>query len=205
MGSRRVNLLVVVLVLAMLVGSAIVIATKETKLGLDLSGGTQLIYQGEGTPDNPEVNGEDIDRAIEIIRDRVDALGVSEPEIAPLGETQVQVSLPDVTDTKDAIDQVGDTAKLYFYDLEPNVIPFEEDVDEVTPQNLNQQRVPTLYQAVELASEQKPECKECTTEGPQLYLFEERSHAYVAGPVDAAPGAGRAHPEPGRAPVAAGP
>ena len=185
MGSRRINLLVVVLVLAMLAGSAYVIATKSTKLGLDLSGGTQLIYQGEGTPDNPDVNGEDVDRAIEIIRDRVDALGVAEPEIAPLGETQVQVSLPNVTDTKEAIDQVGDTAKLYFYDLEPNVIPFEDDVDEVTPQNLNQQRVPTLYQAVELASKQKPECKECTTEGPQLYLFEAQSHAYVAGPEDA--------------------
>jgi SecD/SecF fusion protein len=182
MGSRRVNLFVILLVLAMLVGSAIVIATKSTKLGLDLSGGTQLIYQGEGTPDNPEVDGEDIDRAIEIIRDRVDALGVAEPEIAPLGETQVQVSLPNVTDTKEAIDQVGDTAKLYFYDLEPNVVPVEPDVDEVTPANLNQQRVPNLYDAVELASKQKPECKDCTTEGPQLYLFEKQSHAYVAGP-----------------------
>jgi SecD/SecF fusion protein len=182
MGSRRVNLLVILLVLAMLVGSAIVIATKSTKLGLDLSGGTQLIYQGEPSAQNPVVDGADIDRAIEIIRDRVDALGVAEPEIAPLGETQVQVSLPNVTDTKQAIDQVGDTAKLYFYDLEPNVIPLEPDVDEVTPANLNQQRAPNLYQAVELASKQKPECKECTTEGPQLYLFEKQSHAYVAGP-----------------------
>ena len=105
---------------------ALVIATKATKLGLDLSGGNELIYQGQPTAQDTTVDGEDIDRAIEIIRDRVDALGVSEPEIARLGTDQISVGLPDVTNAQRAIDQVGTTAQLYFYDFEPNVIDREQ-------------------------------------------------------------------------------
>jgi preprotein translocase subunit SecD len=168
MGSRRTNITIIALILALLAGSAYVIATKPTKLGLDLSGGTQLIYEGEPSADNPTVDKEDIDNAIEIIRDRVDALGVSEPEIAPLGQTQIQISLPNVQDTQRAIEQVGDTAKLYFYDLEPNVVPLDPKVTEVTPSNLNQQATTSLYDAVELASKQNTSCNDvCTTTAPE--------------------------------------
>jgi SecD/SecF fusion protein len=183
MGSRRTNIIIVSLILVLLAGSLYVIFTKPTKLGLDLSGGTQLIYQGEPSPENPTVDQEDIDRAIEIIRDRVDALGVSEPEIAPLGTDQIQISLPNVQDTQRAIDQVGDTAKLYFYDLEPNVIPLDSKTTEVTPSNLAQQSTTSLYDAVELASKQDSKCNNvCTTTGPELYLFKKKSREYVGGP-----------------------
>jgi SecD/SecF fusion protein len=183
MGSRRSNIIIVSLILVMLAGSLYVIATKPTKKGLDLSGGTQLIYQGEPSAENPTVDQEDIDRAIEIIRDRVDALGVSEPEIAPLGTDQVQISLPNVQDTQRAIDQVGDTAKLYFYDLEPNVVPLDPKVTEVTPSNLNQQATTSLYDAVELASKQNTSCNDvCTTTAPEQYLFTKKGREYVAGP-----------------------
>src|SRR6188472_656113 len=183
MGSRRTNILIIALILLLLAGSILVIVTKPTKLGLDLSGGTQLIYQGEPSAENPTVDQEDIDRAIEIIRDRVDALGVSEPEIAPLGTDQVQISLPNFQDTQRAIDQVGDTAKLYFYDLEPNVVPLDPKTEEVTPTNLNQQATTSLYDAVKLGSEQNTKCNDvCTTTGPELYLFEKKSRQYVAGP-----------------------
>ena len=123
MGSRRFNLFVILFVVGLLIGSGLVIVSKETKLGLDLRGGTQLIYEAEGTPQNPEPGGEDINRAIEIVRDRVDALGVAEPEISQLGELSLQVNLPDVQDIERAKDQVGTTAQLFFYDLEPNIVP----------------------------------------------------------------------------------
>lgn len=183
MGSRRVNSAVIAFVVALLLGSAYVITTKETRLGLDLRGGTQLIYQGQPTPQNPgEVDGEDIERAIEIIRDRVDSLGVSEPEISRVGIDQVLVNLPDVQDAERAIEQVGETAQLFFYDFEPNVIPLTDDVDEVTPLNVSQQSTTSLYDAVELASEQESECRNCTTNGPEYYLFEAQSRQYAAGP-----------------------
>src|SRR5918994_1135517 len=64
MTSRRRNLLILVLVLGLVVASAIAITSKKTVLGLDLRGGTELIYEGRPTPDVPEVRGEDVDRAI---------------------------------------------------------------------------------------------------------------------------------------------
>ena len=122
MGKRRRNLFVLLFVLGLIAVSALVIANKPTKLGLDLKGGVELVYQGTPTGQSKEVSGEDIDRSIEIIRERIDQLGVSEPEVSRLGTNEISVSLPDVTNAQRAIDQVGTTAQLYFYDWEPNLI-----------------------------------------------------------------------------------
>src|ERR671922_940024 len=121
MTSRRRNLFVILLMLGFLVASGAVIAVKETRLGLDLKGGVELVYQGEPTPQS-EVTPEAIDRAIEIIRTRVDQLGVAEPEIQRLGQDQIDVGLPGIKDLNRAKKQVGTTAQLYFYDWEKSVI-----------------------------------------------------------------------------------
>ena len=123
MGSRRRNVFILLLVLGLLVASLAVIASKRTVLGLDLRGGTQLVYQGRPTPQTPVVTPDAIDRAIEIIRKRTDTLGVSEPEIQRIGSDQIQVGLPDVQNAKEAQDRIGQTSQLYFYDFEANVIP----------------------------------------------------------------------------------
>ena len=118
----RWNLFVLVFVAGLIAASLLVIGSVSTKLGLDLKGGVELIYQGTPTNQVESVSGSDIERSIEIIRERVDELGVSEPEVSRLGLDQISVSLPDVTNAQRAIDQVGTTAQLYFYDWEPNVI-----------------------------------------------------------------------------------
>src|ERR1700709_2623837 len=122
MGNRRRYLFVLLFVLGLVIASALVIANTTTKLGLDLKGGVELVYQGQPTGQVKEVSGEDIERSIEIIRERIDQLGVSEPEVARLGADQTPASLPDVTNAQRAIDQVGTTAQLFFYDWEPNLI-----------------------------------------------------------------------------------
>ena len=169
MANRRRNLFILVLVLAMLAASSWVISDKRTVLGLDLRGGTELVYQGRATPQVPEVTPEDIDRAIEIIRERVDTLGVAEPEITRIGADQIEVGLPDVQDSDRAIDRIGTTAQLYFYDFEPNVIPPNPDVSDPEERPYNR-----LIDAVEAASKRKPECFQntCTTNGPTHYLFD---------------------------------
>ncbi len=184
MGSRRVNLFVILFVIGLLAASALAITQKRTVLGIDLRGGTQLVYEGEPTPQTPQVTPADIDRAIEIIRDRVDALGVAEPEISRLGDKGIQVSLPDVQDAARAAAQVGDTAQLGFYDLDPNVIPKKKGT-EVTSQNLAAQLQPSLYDAVKLASEQPRSCGGvCTVSGDRYYLFDKKSKDLVAGPTE---------------------
>lgn len=121
MAGRRRNLFVLLFVLGLVGASALVIAEKKTQLGLDLRGGVELIYQGRPTPQQPEVTGESIERSIDIIRERVDAFGVAEPEISRLGTDQISIGLPDVTNAERAADNVGTTAQLYFYDWEPNL------------------------------------------------------------------------------------
>ena len=109
MGKRRRNLFVLLFVLGLVLLSGLVIASKPTRLGLDLKGGVELVYQATPTGQTKEVSGSDIDTSIDIIRERIDQLGVSEPEVSRLGTTEISVSLPDVTNAERAIDQVGTT------------------------------------------------------------------------------------------------
>ncbi len=77
-------------------------------LGLDLQGGVSLVLQP-----TRDVEGEELDQAIEIIRTRVDAIGVAEPEITRQGGT-VLVQLPGVDEQERALELVGQTAELRF-------------------------------------------------------------------------------------------
>ncbi len=121
MADRRRNTLVLLIVLGLVLASLAVIASKPTRLGLDLKGGVQLIYQGRATA-QAKVDTESLNRAIDIMRKRVDQLGVAQPEIKRSGGEEVTVSLPNVTNARRAQEQVGKTAQLHFYDWEPNVI-----------------------------------------------------------------------------------
>jgi SecD/SecF fusion protein len=191
MARRRRNLFILLFVLGLTAASAVVIATKPTVLGLDLRGGTQLVYQGRPTPQTPTVTPDAIDRAIEIIRKRTDTLGVSEPEISRLGQTEIQVGLPNVQNAEQAIKQIGTTSKLYFYDFEGNVIPppkssAPKDPTTAPATNPSVYTFPNLYEAVQFASKRKPECfrNECTRNGPTYYLFDSKSHQLLAGPAE---------------------
>ena len=126
MTDRRRNLIILGIVAIVLAGALAIVlpgspAQKDTKLGLDLKGGVELVYQARPTPKVPEVTPEAIEDAISTIRKRTDALGVSEPEIQRAGETEISIGLPDVDNAARAEEQVGTTAQLQFYDWEPNV------------------------------------------------------------------------------------
>jgi SecD/SecF fusion protein len=121
MADRRRNTLVLLIVAGLVAASLAVIASKPTRLGLDLKGGVQLIYQGRATAE-AKVDTESLNRAIDIMRKRVDQLGVAQPEIQRTGASEINVALPDVSNAARAQQQVGKTAQLFFYDWEPNVI-----------------------------------------------------------------------------------
>ncbi len=152
MTSKTRNFSIIALVLVLLAGSAFVIATKETVLGLDLRGGVELVYEGVPTPNSPEITPEAIDDAIETIRKRTDALGVSEPEIQRAGSDQISIGLPNVDNADRAIEQVGTTAQLQFYDWEPNVLG-----DRGPDQPYTGSR--SLFDAVEVASKAEPKAE----------------------------------------------
>ncbi len=121
MTDRRRNTLILLVVVGLVAASLAVIATKKTRLGLDLKGGVQLVYQARPTAQS-KVDSESLDRAIDIMRKRVDQLGVSQPEIQRSGADEIDVALPEVHEARRAEEEVGKTAQLFFYDWEPNVI-----------------------------------------------------------------------------------
>src|SRR5215208_5768335 len=152
MTNRTRNLSILGAVLLLLVAAGFIIATKSTRLGLDLKGGTELVYQGQPTPQVPKVTPQALDDALETIRKRTDALGVAEPEIQRSGPDQISIGLPDVQNAQRAIEQVGSTAQLQFYDWEPNVLgPHGPDVPYAGSK--------ALYDAVEVATKQKPKAE----------------------------------------------
>jgi SecD/SecF fusion protein len=202
MGSRRQHLFVLLFVLALVAVSAVIIASKETKLGLDLQGGLQLVYEGQPTGTNTEVSGEDIEDSISIIERRINSLGVSEAEVARLGDKNITVGLPGVTDANRAAEQVGTTAQLYFFDWEPNLIGPERSIGGHPGQQpppgavkklekewkaagrnpesfengslIASGAFPNAYSAALLAAEQEPDedCENCSSGKTQYYLFE---------------------------------
>src|SRR6478735_10927543 len=121
MNDRRRNLFILLLVAGLLAGSIAVILTQPTKLGLDLKGGVSLTFQAKPTKQS-KVTSDAINRALDVMRKRVDNLGVSEPEIQRSGSDQIDVSLPDVKNADEARQQVGTTAQLLFYDWEASVV-----------------------------------------------------------------------------------
>jgi SecD/SecF fusion protein len=122
MSDRQRHGLILLLVVGLILGSLVVISQTKTRLGLDLKGGVELVYQGLPTPQTPTVTQDALNRAVQIMRNRVDQLGVAEPEIQTTGKDLISVALPDVKDTARAEQQVGTTARLEFYDWEANAL-----------------------------------------------------------------------------------
>lgn len=109
--QRRPVLWRALIALAVLIVSALVALTTAPTLGLDLRGGTQIVLE---TRDTEEVaaDGEATDRVLEVLRGRIDSLGVAEPTLARSGENRIIVELPGLTDPTEAADTLGRTAQL---------------------------------------------------------------------------------------------
>ena len=107
---RRSHVVSLVVVLVVAVGSllATLVAGNSPQLGLDLQGGASVVL----APKN-KVDSGVLDQSIEIIRSRVDAIGVAEPDISRQGNTIV-VQLPGVKNKDRALQLVGTTAQLFF-------------------------------------------------------------------------------------------
>ncbi len=173
MSERRRNLFVLLLVLGLIAGSVAVIATKSTKLGLDLQGGVSLVYQGQPTKQQKTITPESLDRAVDIIRERVDSLGVAEPSISRAGKNQIEVDLPAVKDAARAEDRVGTTAQLYFYDWEKNLLDDDCKTDPDTPYTASGgiQSTSGLYATVKKAAKCPPYNNPNTTSASETRFY----------------------------------
>lgn len=143
---RGYTSLVVIVAVAVLALLYTFVVNNKPLLGLDLQGGVSVVLQ----PKN-DVESSTIDEAISIIRQRVDALGVAEPEITRQGNN-ILIQIPGVKDKDRAIALVGQTAELQFRPvlstLDPSVLQSDDStttttVDPAAPTTTVDPSIPT--------------------------------------------------------------
>ncbi len=111
-------------------GSVVLVLTRPPRLGLDLKGGSQIVLQTQATGGR-QPNDDAVTRTLEVLRRRVDQLGVSEASLQRSGDTRIIVELPGVADPKQAVDVIGRTAQLKFHPVLSAAQPLPEP--EATP------------------------------------------------------------------------
>ncbi|MDP9068786.1 MAG: protein translocase subunit SecD [Actinomycetota bacterium] len=111
MKKKRYKLYLALSILVAFGGLGAVLATNTApRLGLDLEGGLSVILTAQGEQVEQDV----LQKTVEIIRQRIDALGVAEPEVSVAGDENILIQLPGVEDDEEALKLIGTTAQLTF-------------------------------------------------------------------------------------------
>jgi SecD/SecF fusion protein len=145
---------------------------KKVREGLDLQGGVEVVLKAI-PPKNQKIDSSRMSIAQNIMRNRVDKLGVSEPEVRKQGVDQIVIQLAGVHDTRAALGLIGKTAQLEFYDLENDLTgPSKSIQGQPNPE-------PNIYS---LLSSQQALVKE--KGASKWYLFDKKTKKLIAGPVN---------------------
>jgi SecD/SecF fusion protein len=145
---------------------------KSAKQGLDLQGGLEVVLKAI-PPKGQKIDSSRMSIAQNIMRNRVDKLGVSEPEVRRQGANQIVIQLAGVHDPRAAAALIGKTAQLEFYDLEADLTGPSKSV------SLQGQPVanPNVYS---LLAGQQALVKE--KGAGEWYLLDKSSKKVIAGP-----------------------
>lgn len=109
------SLALILIAIAALTGGMFASGHTTPRLGIDLAGGTSITLRAVAEPGQESaINKTNMDTAVDIMERRVNGLGVSEAEVQTQGDRNIIVNIPKGTNSKEARDQVGTTAKLYF-------------------------------------------------------------------------------------------
>jgi SecD/SecF fusion protein len=177
---RRNNILLVGAIAAAIVGALLLIVPgspfhKKPTLGLDLQGGFAVVLQADPPPER-QLTEADLDRSVEIIRERIDKLGVTEPEVRKQGTDQISVELPGVEDQERVSRLIGSTAQLELYDMTPALTGASIDAQGF-------QAIPneTLFDLLGSSRTRSLVSRNADDAGP-YYLFRAQSKRLLAGP-----------------------
>jgi len=175
LATRRGNLTLLGVVVAGLVGIVLLLIPQspihqKVKLGLDLQGGLEVVLRAV-PPKGEEITEENLDLAVEVIRNRVDALGVAETEIRQQGEDQISVQVPGVEDPAQLAKLVGQTAQLWLFDVNENTL------DPTRDENGFPVPAPDLYK---LLKELQPRTERGTPQ--EYYLTDPKAKKVIGQP-----------------------
>ncbi|MEU5323313.1 protein translocase subunit SecD [Streptomyces sp. NPDC021056] len=107
------SLALILIAIVALTGGMFLSGHTTPRLGIDLAGGTSITLEAKADQGSA-INKANMDTAVDIMNRRVNGLGVSEAEVQTQGDRNIIVNIPKGTNSKEARDQVGTTAKLYF-------------------------------------------------------------------------------------------
>ena len=142
---------------------------KSLRKGLDLQGGLEVVLQAQ-PPKGHVLTSGDMSNSINIMRQRIDKLGVSEPVVTKQGSNQIVIELPAVHNINQAAQIIGKTAQLELYDMTPSLLPPSIDVSQ------NPVAVTNLFSL--LARVQSGQSGQPSA----AYLFRTKTKRVVAGP-----------------------
>ena len=148
----------VLLVLAVMGGSIWTAYPPQEKihLGLDLKGGIHLLLRVDTEKLQEKQRDGAIDRAVEIIRNRIDQFGVREPTITRQGKEEIVVQLPGLTDELRAREIVSQTAHLEFKLVSNDDALLRQAIQAVVPPLPIKEEKPEVSDAKEQPTETKP-------------------------------------------------
>ncbi|MGW2701971.1 protein translocase subunit SecD [Streptomyces sp. NPDC001340] len=107
------SLALILIAIVAMTGGMFASGNKTPRLGIDLAGGTSITLKAKADQGSA-INKANMDTAVDIMNRRVNGLGVSEAEVQTQGTDHIIVNIPKGTNSKQAQQQVGTTAKLYF-------------------------------------------------------------------------------------------
>lgn len=133
-------------------------AREAVELGLDLAGGVYVVLEAQTDAQGAELQ-KIMEQSKAVISERVDGLGVSEPNIVIEGNNRIRIELAGVKDVQEAIDMIGKTAQLKFVDPDGKEILTGKNVKGSEPQ----------YQKMDSSGEQPVVSLEFDKEGTKKF------------------------------------
>ncbi|WIF94368.1 protein translocase subunit SecD [Caminicella sporogenes] len=172
------NILILLLILAVIglsaytavnglkVGNFSINPIKDSiKLGLDIKGGVYVVLEADTDAKGEELK-KIMEQTREVIRKRVDAMGLTEPNIVLEGEKRIRIELPGVKNAQEAIESIGKTAQLKFVSSDGKVILTGKDVKNAEMKFDQRTNQPVV--SLELTGKGAEKFRKATKEASQL-------------------------------------
>jgi protein-export membrane protein SecD/preprotein translocase SecF subunit len=169
--SRIIAFLLVVILLGSTMGVTATGILKDIKLGLDLQGGFEVLYEVTPAKKGQEINKETLASTAEALDRRINVLGVSEPNIQIEGENRIRVQLAGVTDQNEAREILSTQANLTFRDANDRVMMDGADLAENgASQTFDENGAPSVSLKLKSADTFKKVTEEIVKMTPNNYL-----------------------------------
>jgi len=185
--SRIFTFVLIVVVLFAAMGATVQGVLKDVKLGLDLQGGFEVLYEVQPLKEGQKITQDVVADTTTALTNRIDQFGVSEPSIQVEGENRIRVQLAGIDDQSSARELLSSTANLTFRDVNDNLLLDGTDLKEGgAAASFDQQNRPIVTLTLKDASKFAEVTKNIAAMGPGQNLmvvwldFEEGVDSYAA-------------------------